>query len=73
MPSPERKTCTCGQELVMLLTDKGKRMPCHAETVDAADEYWDRERHTTHWGNCPDAQKFRPPKQTTLKYGKKGE
>jgi hypothetical protein len=58
---------SCGKEIIFLKTDTGKLIPVDYDLSDAADEYFDGEKHTTHFSTCPDAKKFRKPKQTTIK------
>jgi hypothetical protein len=53
------KCKSCGKEIVYLRTAAGKIMPVDRETTDAADEYFDQERHTSHFATCPDAERFR--------------
>lgn len=53
----------CGKEIVFLRTDQGKAIPVDKETVDAADEYFDRDRHVTHFRTCPKAGDFRRAKK----------
>jgi len=50
---------SCNKEIVFLKTDKGKLIPVDKETVDSIDEYFDGERHITHFRTCPEANKFR--------------
>jgi len=57
------KCRSCGKEIVFLRTDQGKAIPVDKETVDAIDEYFDRDRHVTHFRTCPAAGKFRKGKQ----------
>jgi hypothetical protein len=59
---------SCKKPIVFLKTDTGKIIPVDAETVDAADEHFDFERHKSHFATCPEAAKFRKPKQTTIKW-----
>lgn len=57
---------SCGKEIVFLRTDTGKAIPVDKETADAADEYFDRDRHVTHFRTCPEASKFRRGKPATI-------
>lgn len=50
---------SCGAPLVFLKTDTGKLIPVDKKTADVADEYFDRDRHTSHFATCPDAKKWR--------------
>ena len=54
---------SCGKEIVFLRTDRGNSIPVDKETVDAVDEYFDKDRHVTHFSTCPDAKKFRKEKK----------
>jgi hypothetical protein len=58
------KCKSCGKEITFLRTDKGKAIPVDKGTVDAADEYFDRDRHVTHFRTCPEASKFRKVRET---------
>jgi hypothetical protein len=49
----------CQKEIAFLLTDTGRMIPVDKESTDAADEYFDRERHVTHFRTCPAAGEFR--------------
>lgn len=49
----------CNKEIVFLKTDSGKLIPVDKETTDSADEYFDRDRHVTHFRTCPKANQFR--------------
>ena len=61
----EKMKCkSCGKEITFLRTDKGKAIPVDKGTVDAADEYFDRDRHVTHFRTCPEASKFRKVRET---------
>ena len=57
--------CKSGEkEITFLRTDKGKAIPVDKDTVDAADEYFDRDRHVTHFRTCQEASKFRKVRET---------
>lgn len=56
---PEIKCKGCGKAIRWLRTETGKLIPVDAETVDKADEYFDRDRHVTHFITCPQAKQFR--------------
>jgi hypothetical protein len=56
------KCKSCGKEITFLRTDKGKAIPVDKDTVDAADEYFDRDRHVTHFRTCPNTKDFRKSK-----------
>jgi hypothetical protein len=58
-----QKCSTCGQAIVWLLTSAGKRMPVDAATVQDGDKEFDRERHTSHFATCPQAQQHRRAKR----------
>lgn len=49
----------CNKEIVFLKTESGKLIPVDKETTDSADEYFDRDRHVTHFRTCPKANQFR--------------
>jgi len=49
----------CGKEITFLRTDTGKAIPVDKDSTDAADEYFDRDRHITHFRACPKAAEFR--------------
>jgi hypothetical protein len=53
------KCKSCGKEITFLRTDSGKAIPVDKETVDPIDEYFDRDRHVTHFRTCPEAGTFR--------------
>lgn len=50
---------SCRAPLVFLKTETGKLIPVDKKTVDAADEYFDRDRHVSHFATCPDAKRWR--------------
>lgn len=56
------KCKSCGKEIVFLRTSTGKAIPVNKETTDAADEYYDKERHISHFADCPAAKDFRRKK-----------
>jgi hypothetical protein len=56
------KCKACNKEITFLRTDRGNVIPVDKESVDAADEYFDRDRHVTHFRTCPKAKDFRKPK-----------
>ena len=56
------KCKACGKEISFLRTDRGKAIPVDKDTVDAADEYFDPDRHVTHFRTCPNAKDFRKGK-----------
>jgi hypothetical protein len=53
----------CEKEISLLRTNKGKTIPIDMDTVDAADEYFERDHHVTHFRTCPEAGKFRKVKK----------
>jgi hypothetical protein len=55
------KCKACGAEIHFLKTATGRLIPVNAETMDAADEYFDpKERgHVTHYATCSDPARFR--------------
>ena len=53
------KCKACGKEITFLRTATGKAIPVDKESTDAADEYFDRDRHITHFRTCPAAAAFR--------------
>lgn len=55
------KCKACGKEIRFLKTATGRLIPVDAETVDAADEYFEpKERgHVTHYATCSDPARFR--------------
>ena len=66
MPGVEEtmKCKSCGKEITFLRTEKGKTIQVDMDTVDVADEYFERDRHVTHFRTCPEASKFRKVKET---------
>jgi len=52
----------CGKEIIFLKTTKGKLIPINKETVGMDDQFYDNERHVSHFSDCPEAKKFRRPK-----------
>jgi hypothetical protein len=57
------KCKSCGKEITFLRTEKGKTIPVDMDTVEAADEYFERDHHVTHFRTCPEAGKFRKVKK----------
>ena len=53
----------CGREIVFLRTATGTAIPVNKETTDSVDEYFERDRHVTHFRTCPEAAKFRQVKK----------
>jgi len=54
MKEPRTAPCRrCGDKIVFLLNEKGKRVPCDPVGIDEADEYFDRDRHVRHFATCP--------------------
>ncbi len=53
---------TCKKLIRFLKTSMGKLIPVDAETCDLADEYFDRERHRTHFQTCGQASEHRRPR-----------
>lgn len=49
----------CGKEIVFLRTSTGKSIPVNKETTDAADVHYDKDRHISHFADCPKANEFR--------------
>jgi hypothetical protein len=49
----------CGREIVFLRTATGNAIPVNKETTDAVDEYFDKNRHVSHFADCPEANRFR--------------
>jgi hypothetical protein len=58
---------TCKKPIRFLKTEMGKLIPVDAETCDAADEYFDRERHRTHFQTCRQASEHRRPQAASGK------
>jgi hypothetical protein len=56
------KCRSCGAEIIFLMTDKGKRIPVDADTVQPKDDYFDANRHKAHFATCPQSQKWRKKK-----------
>lgn len=56
----EGRCRSCDERIIWLVTNTGKNMPVDADSID---EQFDAKRHTSHFANCPDADKFRKPKQ----------
>jgi hypothetical protein len=42
----------CDADIVWIGTFKGKRMPVDADTYEAGDEIYDRNKHTSHFDTC---------------------
>lgn len=42
----------CGADIVWIGTFRGKRMPVDADTYDAGDEIYERDKHTSHFDTC---------------------
>jgi len=42
----------CDADIVWIGTFKGKRMPVDADTFEAGDEIYDRNKHTSHFDTC---------------------
>ena len=57
------KCRSCGEEIVWLDTDSGKKIPVDADTVfDKEATVFDPEQMISHFATCPDADKWRKPK-----------
>lgn len=52
----------CKAPIIWLKTAAGANMPADAETVGVGDQQFDRTKHVSHFGTCPNAAKFRRPK-----------
>lgn len=46
---------SCGKEITFLGTDMGTVVSVDKETIYVADEYFDRDRHVTHFRACAEA------------------
>ena len=61
------KNCrSCGREIVFMRTSAGKIIPVDADSVaeeETADAIFEYGRHISHFATCPDANKFRKPKE----------
>lgn len=49
----------CRARIIFLPTAAGRSMPVDADTVDAEDEVYEQGKHVSHFGTCPEANKFR--------------
>jgi hypothetical protein len=50
---------SCGKQIVFIATRKGSTMPIDATTYEIGDEYFDKEKHVSHFATCPNAAKHR--------------
>lgn len=50
---------SCWAQIIFLPTVHGKKMPVDADTVEAGDDLFDQERHTSHFATCPNAGRHR--------------
>lgn len=58
------KCRSCGAEIKWLETESGKKIPVDAETVvDEGATIFDPDQMKSHFATCPDAGKWRKPKQ----------
>ena len=53
----------CGREIVFLRTATGTAIPVNKETTDEVDEYFDKDRHVSHFADCQEANRFRKAKK----------
>lgn len=53
---------SCGKEIVFLRTEKDRRIPVNAETVEKGEYVFNKEKHISHFADCPEASKFRNKK-----------
>lgn len=54
---------SCRQPISWLKTSNDKLIPVDAETVRSSDTHFDGRRHVSHFATCPQAKKWRKPKQ----------
>lgn len=57
-------TCRgCGERIVWMKTEKGRNIPVDPQSIDADDyapgDLFDPDTHISHWGECPEAERFR--------------
>jgi hypothetical protein len=52
-----RKTCECGERIILVQTEKGKRCPFHKKFISEHEWKWE-----PHWATCPYADRFRQPR-----------
>lgn len=57
------KCKSCGKEIVFLRTEKGKYIPINADSSASEDIYFNKDRHISHFADCPAADKFRKVKK----------
>lgn len=50
---------SCGKWIIWLRTEAGKRMPVDAETVEPMEMYFRKDKHTSHFATCPNADQHR--------------
>ncbi len=53
---------SCNARIIFLPTASGKRMPVEADSVEPEDEWFDAERHESHFAKCHAADKHRRPR-----------
>ncbi len=64
MNNPVTKCRGCGADVVWMGTRAGKKMLVDAETYHG-ELIYDHTKHRSHWGTCPEADRFRKPKNDT--------
>jgi hypothetical protein len=52
----------CEADIVWIGTYKGKRMPVDADTYEAGDEIYDRNKHTSHFDTCGERKEQSAPR-----------
>lgn len=48
------KCKACGRTIVFLRTVTGTPIPISKETTDSVDEYFGKDRHVSHFADCPE-------------------
>lgn len=57
---------SCQAQIVWLKTQQGRNIPVDVDTVEPADQIFDRDKHKTHFETCPNADKHRKPSEEKL-------
>lgn len=53
----------CGAKIIFMKSSTGKLVPCNAESVEAEDIFYNRNKHMAHFATCPKADVFRRAKR----------